>query len=372
MPNKNKKILLFIIGLIAFALLVKAVSVGYKFFPFLFELTFKHNIELKQQDDQINILLLGISGGEHDGPNLTDTIIFASINPKLNKVGLISLPRDLWAPDIKNKINVAYAEGESKRKGGGLVLAEAVVSKILKKDIDYGLRIDFNGFVKAVDLLNGLDIDVEKNFDDYEYPIEGKENDLCGHEEEELGELATASSQLEAFPCRYKHLHFDKGVQYMDGEKALEYVRSRHAIGSEGSDFARSRRQEKIIKAFKDKIFSLQFLANPGKLFNLYSIVRESIDTDIKDTEFDDFVRLLEKVKEAKIQNSIIDIGDEKTKREGLLINPELSEEYDYQWVLIPRLGNGNFTEIQKYTDCELKVGNCTILKLTKEEFDKY
>lgn len=366
MPKKNKKILYFIIGLILLAFVVKAISIGYRFVPFLFELTFNRNIELKQNDNQINILLMGIGGGSHEGPNLTDTIIFASINPKLNKVNLISLPRDLWIPDLKTKLNVAYAQGEAKRKGGGLVLSEAVVSKILNKDVDYGLRIDFNGFVRAIDLLEGLDIDVERSFDDYEYPVEGKENDLCGHNEEELPELATASSQLEAFPCRYKHLHFNKGTQHMNGEKALEYVRSRHAEGNEGSDFARSRRQEKVITAFKDKIFSLQFLANPGKLFNFYSIIKESIDTDIKDTEFDDFVRLLDKAKESKIQNSIIDAGDEETKREGLLINPDMSEEYEYQWVLIPRIGNGNFSEIQKYIDCELKAGNCAVAKVTK------
>ncbi|HZJ18624.1 MAG TPA: LCP family protein [Patescibacteria group bacterium] len=366
MSKKNKKILIIIVSIIFLALAVKVISFSYRFFPFVFQLTFNRDIELKQKDDQINILLMGIGGGKHDGPNLTDTIIFASINPKLNKVNLVSLPRDLWIPDLRTKINVAYAQGEAKRKGGGLVLVEAVVSKILNKDVDYGLRIDFNGFVRAVDLLEGLDIDIERSFDDYEYPDEGKENDLCGHKEEELEELATASSQLEAFPCRYKHLHFDKGVQHMDGEKVLEYVRSRHAEGAEGSDFARSRRQEKVITAFKDKIFSLKFLANPGKLFDFYSIIKESIDTDIKDTEFDDFVRLLDKAKESKIQNALIDIGDEKTNREGLLINPDPDEEYDYQWVLIPRTGNGNFLEIQKYIDCELKMEGCIIPKFIK------
>src|SRR5680860_1763266 len=239
MSKKNKKILIIIVSIIFLALAVKVISFSYRFFPFVFQLTFNRNIELKQKDDQINILLMGIGGGKHDGPNLTDTIIFASINPKTNNVTLVSLPRDLWIPNITDnhsgRINEAYQDGEKIKKGGGVILAEAVVSKILGKDVDYGLRIDFDGFIRAVDLVGGINVEVERTFDDYEYPMDGKENELCGHDPAELDQLATASSQLEAFPCRYKHLHFNKGMQLMDGSTALEYVRSRHAIGPEES-----------------------------------------------------------------------------------------------------------------------------------------
>jgi polyisoprenyl-teichoic acid--peptidoglycan teichoic acid transferase len=372
MSKKNKKPLILIIGLVLLAVVLIKVSIaGYKFVPFLFQLMFNRNIELKQTDSQINVLLLGIGGGNHDGTNLTDTIIFANINPKANNVTLVSLPRDLWVPDMKYRINVAYAEGEAKRKGGGLILAEKVVSKILGKDVDYGFRIDFDGFIKAVDLIGGIEIEVERSFDDYAYPIDGKENDSCGYSDNEIKDFtATVSAEVdiqEKFSCRYKHLHFDKGIQLMNGNTALEYVRSRHAEGEEGSDFARSRRQSKVIKAFKDKIFSMQLITNPGKLFSLYDIVRQSIDTDIKDDEFDDFIKLFGKMNNAKTQNAIIDTGDIAKNREGLLINPEVSSQYDYQWVLIPRLGENNFSEIQKYVDCMIKTGNCIVPKIAKE-----
>ena len=68
----------------------------------------------------------------------------------------------------------------------------------------------------------------------------------------------------------------------MDGKTALTFVRSRHAEGEEGSDFARSKRQEKIIQAFKDKLFSFQTIINPAKIISLYDILKDSIDTDIK------------------------------------------------------------------------------------------
>jgi len=359
--GKFKKISLIILSLIILFFVGKGVLKIARLSPFLFQLIFNRDINLKTNDDHVNVLLLGIGGKNHEGPNLTDTIIFISLSTKGDKVTLVSVPRDLWVPDLNAKINTAYSTGESKRSGGGLVLSKAVVSKIVNKPINYVLRIDFDGFVKAVDLIGGLDINVDRTFDDFEYPIDGKEENPCGHSDEELKNLATASSQLEAFPCRYMHIHFDKGVSHMDGKTALQFVRSRHAQSDEGSDFARSQRQEKIIKAFKDKVFSLQTLANPAKIVSLYDILKGSIDTDIKDDEFDDFIRLAGKMKTAQTENAVLDTGDEKTKRPGLLINPPIAEEYNFEWVLIPRKGNGDFSQIKKYIDCEIKIGNCPI-----------
>ena len=357
--NKYFFIAIFVSVLIIGAFVLRTASL----FPFFFQLFFNRDINLKQTNSNVNILLLGIGGGVHDGPNLTDTIIFASLNSTADKVTLVTIPRDLWIPDLKAKINSAYSYGESKKKGGGLILSKAVVGKVIGKPIDYAIRIDFSGFVKAVDLVGGLDINVDRTFDDYEYPIDGKENDLCGHKQEEIEQLATASSQLEAFPCRYMHLHFNQGLQHMDGKTALEYVRSRHAQGPEGSDFARSKRQAKIITAFKDRIFSVDTIFNPRKILSLYDVLQSSIDTDIKQDEFDDFIRLAEKMKGGKIQSTVLDTGDSQSNRDGLLISPETSSEYGLQWVVIPRAGNGNFSEIQKYVSCEINTGNCSISK---------
>ena len=342
-------------------------------YPFLFHLLVDRGVNLKETNQRINILLLGIGGGAHDGPNLTDTIIFASLDQKNNKVTLVSIPRDLWMPDlegINKKLNEAYAQGKAKKNDGGLPLAKAAVQKITGQNIDYGIRIDFAGFVKAVDVVGGLDINVDNTFDDYAYPISGKEDDTCGLTEEEIKDFtATASAETDLqqkFTCRYKHIHFDKGVNHMNGETALEYVRSRHAQGVEGTDFARSKRQEKVINAFKEKIFSAQTLINPAKILSLYNVLKGSIDTDIKQDEFDDFVRLAQEMKNAKIKSAVIDTGDEKVQREGLLTNPPISREYNYEWVLIPRTGNGNFSEIQKYIVCEMNSEICPVSKTSR------
>lgn len=356
----RKKIFL-ILSVILLIVIVIGIIQTSKFYPILFQLLFNREIQLKKADNNINILLLGTGGGKHEGPNLTDTIIFVSINEENNKVTPISVPRDLWVPELSAKVNMAYAVGEDKRKGGGIILTKAVIAKVLNQPIDYVVRVDFDGFVKAVDVLGGIDVDVTDSFEDFEYPIIGKENDPCDQKEEDLKMLATASSQLEVFPCRYDHVRFDKGIQLMSGESALQFVRSRHAKGAEGTDFARSKRQEQVIKAFKDKIFSLNFFLNPAKVIGLYNALQESIDTNIKEEEFDDFVRLAQKLKNAQIQSTVLDYGDEKEKRSGLLVNPPISDDFGRQWVLIPRIGNGDFSEIQKYVECEIKMGNCPI-----------
>lgn len=340
--HKYKRILI--------AIILGVVLIGV--FKFIIPGIFHKTTGLKLATNRVNILLLGIGGGTHDGPNLTDTIIFASLDPLKNKVTLVSIPRDLWVPDLQGKINTAYAIGEQKQNGGGLLLAKAAVQKIVGQPIDYGVRVDFSGFVKAVDLLGGIDIDVERSFDDYEYPAEGKEDDPCGHSEDELLSLATASSQLDAFPCRYIHLHFNKGKQHMNGTTALRYVRSRHALGPEGTDFARSKRQQKVIEAVRNKVLSVDTFLNPSKMVSLYNVLKDSVDTDIKQEDYDGFIQLAQKMKQAKIQSMPIDEGDSAAGRVGLLTTPSSLDDYDNEWVLIPQAGNGDFSEIQSAVTC--------------------
>src|SRR5581483_6729335 len=266
MHKKAKTIAAFVLIILA-AFVV--LNVG-RFVPVLFGVFFNKNIELKKSENKnINILLLGIGGAAHDGPNLSDTVIFASIDTEKNTVHLVSIPRDLWIPELKAKVNSAYAIGQEKRAGGGLILAKATVSKIVGQEIDYGFRIDFGGFVKAIDTVGGLDISIDNTFDDNEYPNEQKTTDLCGHTLDEATKLIATEEATVVFPCRYEHIHFDAGPQHLTGDQALIFVRSRHAEGIEGSDFARSKRQQKVIEAFKDKLFSAQTLLNPAQIIRL-------------------------------------------------------------------------------------------------------
>ncbi|MDO8270196.1 MAG: LCP family protein [Candidatus Levybacteria bacterium] len=319
------------------------------------------NLTVKEKES-FNIALLGIGGARHDGPDLSDTIILANINVKQNKVRMFSIPRDLWVPGDKDKINAIYAN--AKKEGNGISSVEAVLEMITGQKIDYVLVLDFDGFIKLVDHLEGIDINVAQTLDDYHYPIEGLEEDSCEKSEEDIKTFtATASAEMELwdyFPCRYKHLHVDKGLNHMDGQQALEFVRSRHGVGAEGSDFARSRRQQLVISASKDKAFSLGVILNPVKLVGVYNILKENIDTNINIDKVDDFIKLANKLKNGEVKNYVFDEGN-SIERYGLLEHPGISEEYKLKWVLIPRRGNGNFSEIKEYVSCAIEGKDCII-----------
>lgn len=218
-------------------------------------------------DDRVNVALLGIGGGSHEGSDLTDTILILSFNIKSRAMGMISVPRDLWSDSLKDKVNSAYYYGQEKKKGGGLVLSKAIISDMVGLPVQYGIVFDFTKFTHVIDLVGGITVDVPQAFTDSQYPIAGKENDPCGGDP--------------AYACRYETLRFDAGVERMDGKRALAYVRSRHAEGGEGNDFARGRRQQQVIVALKDRLVSRDIIANPSALMKLYRAFDDATDTDM-------------------------------------------------------------------------------------------
>lgn len=301
---------------------------------------------LKEDFGRTNILLLGTGGEGHQGVNLSDTIILASISPDEKDIALISIPRDLWAPSISAKINSAYAFGEDREKGEGLKLAKKTVSEFLGLPVHYAFRIDFSGFEKAVDLVGGVDIEVGHTFDDYNFPIEGKEDDLCGYTITEIEEDgvkkqviidATGSAVLSEnpFSCRYEYVHFDKGFTHMDGKTALKFVRSRMGTNSEGSDFARSARQQLLLLALKGKVFSLETILDPKRAISLAQTFGKSVDTDITDEEATSFLKMIRQLEDAEIRAFVL-----SNQKEGALLENPPSSSYSGQWVLVPRGGD--------------------------------
>jgi len=252
---------------------------------FSFFSTIQHFVQagdrkLKGEDqDRVNFLLLGVGGAGHDGPQLTDTIMFGSYQPSSAKVGLLSIPRDLSVPMGNygwRKINAANAYGEAEAKGSGPQKTAGIVEDILDQDIPYFLRIDFDGFAKFIDAINGVDVYVDRGFTDSQYPIYGREETSCGPD----------GAEIPAYDCRFEALSFTQGWMRMDGETALKFVRSRHGSNGEASDFARSRRQQKMLMAIKEKILSASTLLNPVRLNEIFSAIREHVATNIEPWEF--------------------------------------------------------------------------------------
>jgi anionic cell wall polymer biosynthesis LytR-Cps2A-Psr (LCP) family protein len=313
--------------------------------------------QLKNENGRVNIALLGIGGPGHDGPYLSDTMIVASIDIKTGNAALISLPRDIWVPSTRSKLNAVYAYGFEKGEKQGLVQAKDAYGHILGIPIHYALRLDFSGFEKAMDLLGGIDVTVDTSFQDPEYPIDGKENDMCGNKyvEEKIasdsGEI-TVKKLLDStgaditatprFPCRYELLSFKAGTVHLDGKTALKFVRSRHGNNGEGSDFARSRRQERVITASKDKIFSMDTLLNPGKVGELLNTFGASVEMDIDPGEYGEFFKLFQRTKDAKIKT----FGLSAEGKDALINVPPSFAPYGGAYVLVPVAGADRWEDV--------------------------
>ncbi len=260
-------------------------------------------------DDRINFLILGQGGPGHEGPYLTDTIIFGSLKPSTKDVALISIPRDLFL-NIKNygwhKINEVNSLGEvNKYEGGGTALTAKVIGDAFDLPIHYWLRVDFDAFEKTIDDLGGVKVCVERSFEDQNYPTD----DL-----------------------KVETISFAAGCQMMNGQTALKFVRSRHGTNGEGSDFARSARQQKIIVALKEKIFSATTLTSPQKIYNLFQNLKDNIQTNVALAQIPHFLKILADVDQSKIKRLVLD-----NSPKGLL-SADISEDGAY--ILLPRTGN--------------------------------
>ncbi|MBI3980990.1 LCP family protein [Candidatus Microgenomates bacterium] len=309
----------------------------------ILNLAAKSSTPVRQDNNQVNILMMGIGGGNHEGPQLTDSIILVNLNLLTKKVSFVPLPRDIWVENAKGKINSIYVTGEEKKPGTGLILSKATIGELLGVPVHYALLVDFDAFVKIVDLLNGIEVNVENTFDDFMYPIEGKENDLCSKTEEELKEVKiTDQNVLEIFPCRFEHLHFDKGIQVLSGTQALKFVRSRHASGDEGTDFARSKRQIKVITAIKNKLTKPEVFLNPSYLIKMSEELKGNLFTDLGVDQLIFLGKDFISTDLSSVKTLSLDIGTDD--KPGLLTNPPSSQYGSY--VLIPTAGN--WKEIQE------------------------
>ncbi|MBU0722432.1 LCP family protein [Patescibacteria group bacterium] len=279
------------------------------------------DVKLKgETSDRINILLLGIGGKNHDGGLLTDTIILASLKPSEKKLSLLSIPRDLSVP-IENmgwqKINSVNAYAEMKIPNSGGLAISQTLNDIFQIPIDYYLTVDFAGFEKIIDDLGSIKVNVKNTFDDYKYPILGNED--------------------APWEQRWEHLHIEQGEQIMNGQLALKYVRSRHALGVEGSDFARSHRQQKVLEAVKGKVLSLSVLFKPNMISKIISDINAHYNTNLKIWEIVKLWGLIKDIKSENIASRVLD-----NSPSGLLTD---TVGLDGAYLLSPR--SGDFSEIK-------------------------
>ncbi|OGS03720.1 MAG: hypothetical protein A2339_07995 [Elusimicrobia bacterium RIFOXYB12_FULL_50_12] len=217
--------------------------------------------------ERINGVIIGTDWVDY--ARHSDTLIFVSYDPSKRFLDVISIPRDThFSPAGYNfqKINEVYAYHYRTKKSDKAACHEVMlaVEQLFqdKAAIPYFVRVDYSSFKKFIDLVGGVDLDVEEpmNYDD------------------SWGKL---------------HIHFEPGPQHMNGQKALEYVRYRGAAGDIGRVYRQQRFMKAVVSRFK----------NPYNLFKLpkiTAVLAKEIDTNV--SLWDIFSGLIE-LKDLKVRN---------------------------------------------------------------------
>ena len=281
-----------------------------------------------ENNKQINVLFLGVGGVNHEGGDLTDTIMLAGLDTENKKAALLSIPRDLYVPIDGvgwRRINYVHVWGETQKKGSGGETAIKTIGKLLQVPIQYYVKVDFSGFEKIIDDLGGIKVYVDRDFVDYRYPVAGNEDDPV-------------------YDNRFEYLQFKQGWQEMDGALALKYARSRHGNNGEGTDFARARRQQKIIEAVKDKALSIQTL-RPSVVSSILNDLNDHIETNLNTWEMIKFWTKFGNISNDSITMRVLD-----NSSNGLLSDMITA---DGAQVLMPR--SGDFSEISRMANGLLK-----------------
>jgi LCP family protein required for cell wall assembly len=281
---------------------------------------------------RINILLLGRGGGTHDAPDLTDTMMIASVDPVNHTTTLLSIPRDLWVNVPGHgvmKINAAWEMGEfgylhkttpgstnPKAIQAGFDLLDQTLQPILGIEIDYHMLVNFQAFKQAVDTVGGVNINVPTDLVDPTMAWENHNNPV----------LAKA------------------GQQVFDGTQALIYARSRET----SSDFARAERQRSLILALKGKVVTLGTLSNPLKISNLVNAFGDNVQTDLSLSNANRLYGLIKGVGD----NNVNSIGLANAQGDNKLVT---TGNIGGQSVVLPKAGLYKYDDIQQFVRGQLK-----------------
>ncbi len=300
-----------------------------------------HNYpDLKSNSGRINVLLLGIAGEKKPGQNLTDTIMVLSIDTASKRIALLSIPRDLYVsiPDIYvwTKINSVYQIGlnlNEKKSEKGADVIKKTVEDITGLSIDYHVILNFEGFEKVIDALGGINIMNERDIYDPRYPGEN---------------------------YSYETFELKKGLQQLDGKTALKYVRERH--NDPEGDFGRAKRQQQVMQATKNKVYSARTFFDVFALNKMFNALGDNIKTNIEPREIGSFFELSKKLDTQNINNIVVDAWN----KESLLKVAHVEMGGVNAFVLVPKIGN--FSEIQ---DTAQNIFNLNELEKRKEEIQK-
>lgn len=231
--------------------------------------------------DAVTVLILGSDRRPGEtSPSRTDTIMLANIDPLRQRIALLSLPRDMIV-EIPGygygRINSAYVYGNMNTDPAtGMALARTTISRLIDTPIDYAVLVDFEGFIGLIDAIGGIDIDVPEPLYDNAYPT---------------------------MDYGYMEIYFEAGPQHMDGARALEYARIRHA----DSDFQRIRRQQSIVVQVVEQLSSKNIVVALDQAVTASAALRGYVWTDMPEDRMLSLAWSLRTLKAQQIERFVVD-----------------------------------------------------------------
>lgn len=299
------------------------------------DLVFMFGGEIKHDTNgYTNFLLLGHGDENHDGPELTDTIIIASFDPQTKSVVMLSIPRDFYVQteyygssrinevfrNVKNRLIKQKGYTEEDAHTEAIHVLKSKVEEITDLDLQYYAMINFSGFKAIVDALGGIEVEVENDIRDTTYPADTG--------------------------WGYQVFSIKKGLQTLDGKTALKYARSRHTT----SDFDRALRQQKVLQSIRDKALEMKTLTSPSKLRALYDSINANFESDLSMGEIITMAKYASKTPRENVISKVL--VDDPTLEGGFLATPP-RENYGGAFVLVPY--TGDLSEIHRYANLLFK-----------------
>ncbi len=271
-----------------------------------------------KNNDKVNFIVLGLDRRDDslEKTNVTDTIMFISLNLKNQKINTISIPRDLWNYDLDTKINQIYPL--SLTKPNQLDFIKETFSKLIDQPINHVVVLTTDNLIKFVNLIGGVDITLDKGFVDNQYPNP---------------EYIKNPSQNIA---KYKTIEFKSGLIHLDETNITEFVRSRKgsdSVANGGTDLARIQRQQLLVESILNKIKSGQFVNDNLNPIDLYKFWDQEIIKDIFDKNL---LQILSTMGDtvSKLTLNKIEIPIGTNSKNGVIYHPTYFT--NKQWVFIP------------------------------------
>jgi LCP family protein required for cell wall assembly len=207
-------------------------------------------------NERFTVLVMGMDQrpGEFGTAYRTDTMILISLDPKTNRVGMLSIPRDLFV-DIPGyglqRVNTAYGLGELSGPGGGPQLAMQTIQYNFGIRVNEYVVVNFESFIKVIDLIGGVNVYVDQAIYDPEYPD---------------------------MNYGYDPFYIEAGWHQMDGTTALKYARTRHST----DDIDRGRRQQQVLYAIRDKVTAMDMIPKLApQAYSLWAELNAGVDTGL-------------------------------------------------------------------------------------------